>query len=65
MVSPDDYAQFCFELYCDALRMKASARIVDADGRALIERWERLTERVWLQASPPLKRRCVRSVAKQ
>lgn len=53
--SDEDYIQFCFELYCDALRLSA-------DTDRLSQDWERVAERMWLEAShAPPPRRCGRT----
>jgi hypothetical protein len=52
----DDYIQFCFELYCDALRLSADSSRLSRD-------WEGVAERMWLEVSDsPATRRCARRV---
>ena len=50
----EEQAQFFFEMYCEALRLSAS-------GDSLCREWEHVTEKVWLEASKPIKRRCALS----
>jgi len=55
----EDYVQFCFEIYCDALRLSA-------DSSRLSKDWEGVAERMWLEAShAPATRRCVRRLKKR
>jgi hypothetical protein len=54
----EDYKQFCFELYCDALRLSAQ-------GDGLSRDWESVTERVWLAASKAVGHRCVTKAARK
>jgi hypothetical protein len=57
-VSDEEYKQFCFELYCEALRLSAH-------GDGLSRDWESVTEKVWLAASMPAGHRCVTKAARK